>query len=947
MSANDPIAGRGITLRIPLVILTSRKTTRSIIKQLSRELWCPKGQTLRYYARVSNEEGSTVFRLYTENLVVRCYLDTGDYDDTFFRLSSVRGKNVEDRRESLRWGVKLVLESGAKILTDIRGLESDTDMSWVVKRVSDKSDELEDYVKAELMKTKDPVDSDIMEEALNRYIDELKDHIEYVCDYEREKVKRRDIVYSRVTPLATNQMRGVSYRFILQGDHRDLIAEESLLSISPNAELDPSRQYLSGKVTIITNTYLDMLFVREINFTDIPESGYLHASTSNAIARIQLRALDDWRKNKIANKFMAGYLALERPEFKQPIRQSVPQVLKGAQQEAFEKSQNVLDFLLVQGPPGTGKTTTIIEMVKEFVRNNKRVLISSHNNLAVDNVLDKCVESGINAVRLGHEHKVKIDSVRDILLDRKSIALQTSITQEVDRSIGCIEQQIGQRYSQAEQLANVHNSLKELERIRYNREDACEIIDQEREKALKKFAFHNLKIKIASLSFEFFRNIRLTEWERKAANYKKNIEEKRSNLLSEYLAKVPEWKTARNTVENSIGEEKELIEKVKFNLKEIPKDFLERVLTSFHSYVTLVEELQDVVPLKHRQDIMQSWKSVLQNRELSLYAMLIRRVSVIGATCIGINSTAAFKDIDFDVAIVDEAGQITIFDVLVPMTRAEKVILVGDHMQLPPVAPDTDMVNDLEKNGYHIEYFSHSLFERMFEAVPPANRCMLDTQFRSHPSIAEFVSNEFYDGKYRSGLTESQREGLTKVLPGPFLYIDTAEISNKWETFDQSGDKPSYYNELEAEILSDILVALDQDGQDLDEIGVIAPYSKQAEFIHRKVKALWQQQKLSRIPEIASVDSFQGRDKKIILFSFTRANRKGSIGFLRESRRLNVTVTRCKYHIVCVGDSSTLRNCKLEQSKKLFNSLIDFISNRDGYYTWSNFKDRYIWRHHG
>ena len=90
-------------------------------------------------------------------------------------------------------------------------------------------------------------------------------------------------------------------------------------------------------------------------------------------------------------------------------------------------AMNTEDFMLVQGPPGTGKTEIIVTMLKLLVDQGKKVLISSKNNLAVDNVLEKCIDKGLKCIRLGRPETVKIDKVKNVLVDVYVLALQKEI----------------------------------------------------------------------------------------------------------------------------------------------------------------------------------------------------------------------------------------------------------------------------------------------------------------------------------------------------------------------------------------------------------------------------------------------------------------------------------------------------------------------------------------
>ncbi|TKF94750.1 AAA domain-containing protein, partial [Vibrio sp. F13] len=140
-------------------------------------------------------------------------------------------------------------------------------------------------------------------------------------------------------------------------------------------------------------------------------------------------------------------------------------------------------------------------------------------------------------------------------------------------------------------------------------------------------------------------------------------------------------------------------------------------------------------------------------RQQALYKILIENVNVVGATCIGINTKALFRELDFDVVIVDESGQIQLHNLIVPLSRANKAILVGDHKQLPPVVSD-EVLEEVEAKdfGDYKDLYRLSWFEHLWNAAPDDRKIMLDTQFRCPSIISDFVSEAFYEGNYFAGV---------------------------------------------------------------------------------------------------------------------------------------------------------------------------------------------------
>jgi len=220
---------------------------------------------------------------------------------------------------------------------------------------------------------------------------------------------------------------------------------------------------------------------------------------------------------------------------------------------------------------------------------------------------------------------------------------------------------------------------------------------------------------------------------------------------------------------------------------------------------------------------------------------------------------------------------------------------VGDQCQLPPTVQSTEA----EERG-----LSLSLYSRMVDGggVMPF---LLDTQYRSHPLIAEFSARTFYAGRLKSGVKAEDRKpprGLPYCRDGcPIGFVDV--------TGEEATEGESKLNPSEAEMI----VRLVQDcfyqrELEITEIGVVTPYVAQVRLLKRMIKNIIPEGADPELLEVASVDNFQGREKDLIVFSAVRSNRTGVVGFLADWRRLNVMLTRARRGLIIVGNSRTLRS---------------------------------------
>ena len=252
------------------------------------------------------------------------------------------------------------------------------------------------------------------------------------------------------------------------------------------------------------------------------------------------------------------------------------------------------------------------------------------------------------------------------------------------------------------------------------------------------------------------------------------------------------------------------------------------------------------------------------------------------------NSSSALEAIarvKFDVAVIDEASQATIPSVLIPIAKAHRFILAGDHKQLPPTII-SDRAGALSK----------TLFEELIRIYPFKSQ-LLDIQYRMNSLLMKFPNEEFYDNGLKSDSSVDDIK-IRDILDShqdeeALLFIDTSDIADNRER--HLKDSKSIVNEIEAEIAIRIADDYLNDGVSEEDIGIISPYADQVKIIQENTEI-----------EVKTVDGFQGREKEIIIISTVRSNDNGNIGFLSDLRRLNVAITRAKRKLIIIGNKDTL-----------------------------------------
>ncbi|XP_072646367.1 DNA-binding protein SMUBP-2-like isoform X5 [Canis lupus baileyi] len=290
----------------------------------------------------------------------------------------------------------------------------------------------------------------------------------------------------------------------------------------------------------------------------------------------------------------------------------------------------------------------------------------------------------------------------------------------------------------------------------------------------------------------------------------------------------------------------------------------------------------------------------LKEREEAAMLESLTSAAVVLATNTGASSDGPLKllpDTHFDVVVIDECAQALEASCWIPLLKARKCILAGDHKQLPP----TTVSHKAALAG-----LSLSLMERLAEEHGARVVRTLTVQYRMHQAIMRWASEALYHGQLTAH--PSVAGHLLRDLPGvaateetgiPLLLVDTAGCG-LFELEDD--DDQSKGNPGEVRLVSLHIQALVDAGVQASDIAVITPYNLQVDLLRQSLA--------HRHPEleIKSVDGFQGREKEAVVLSFVRSNRKGEVGFLAEDRRINVAVTRARRHVAVVCDSRTVSN---------------------------------------
>ncbi|VDN82417.1 unnamed protein product [Brugia pahangi] len=286
---------------------------------------------------------------------------------------------------------------------------------------------------------------------------------------------------------------------------------------------------------------------------------------------------------------------------------------------------------------------------------------------------------------------------------------------------------------------------------------------------------------------------------------------------------------------------------------------------------------------------------------------LLAAADVICCTCVSA-ADSRLSHMRIKCVLIDESTQATEPEVMVAVVcGVRQLVLVGDHCQLGPVI----MCKKAAKAG-----LSQSLFERL---VLLGNRPIrLQVQYRMHPALSSFPSNVFYEGSLQNG--ERQLIGIDWQWPVP----DKPMMF--WSCYGQeelSSSGTSFLNRTEAANVEKLATRFLKAGLKPEQIGIITPYEGQRSYIVQFMQTQGAlHSKLYLEMEVANVDAFQGREKDIIIVTCVRSNDHQGIGFLNDSRRLNVALTRAKFGLIIVG------NAKVLSRHPLWNYLLSMFKEK-------------------
>lgn len=566
--------------------------------------------------------------------------------------------------------------------------------------------------------------------------------------------------------------------------------------------------------------------------------------------------------------------------------------LNEQQREAFTKLLNYGPLSLLQGPPGTGKTEFIAAFVHFLVEklDVRRILLVSQSHEAVNTAAERirkhCGRLGtsLEVVRFSNREGAVSHGLKDVYSHAITAERRELFNAEYRYRVAALSDALGLDAEFISKVVDAELKLfKQIDHLESLLKNFESIGDEDDIKALKPIVVELDETIRTKLHVDY--GIALPQ-ESKVSEAKSML---LSNLCSEYGVRPNEARRVR-------------------------------------ALARISRDIQDA----------------LSAERVNCDEFYARSRQLVTGTCVGIGQGhIGIHDNIYDFVIIDEAARSISSELAIAMQSAKRVLLVGDHLQLPPLYSDAHkaaLARRLGINDKHTELDEvlRSDFARAFNSeYGKQTSATLLTQYRMAPPIGNLVSKTFYDGKLNNGhrAIPDIYQGAPNPLRSPVTWLDTSSLGD--HANHQSDRGVSIYNRCEAEQVIDLLKQISESGQFLTDlsnlkdkddalIGVICMYAEQKRLIRQKFnQGIWSDG-FKALVKIDTVDSYQGKENRIIILSLTRSDKQRSPGFLRTPNRINVAMSRAMDRLLVIGNAEMW---KTHNKDKPLGQVVSYMSD--------------------
>lgn len=563
--------------------------------------------------------------------------------------------------------------------------------------------------------------------------------------------------------------------------------------------------------------------------------------------------------------------------------------------EILAQALGVEDVLAIEGPPGTGKTKLITEIIIQWLRRRPedRIMLSSQTHIALDNVLERVakVAPNLDMIRIGRPDEPRIsEASKKLLLDRRveDWIKEVRLAAEKDMERWARDNNVDRRaVAVGMKVERLMQLMRRIERI-----------DEQ---------------------------IQARRSERDAAS---------DGDSAEATADARELDETTTQIDSEIGELQRETKRLR-----LQEDDLREEMTGLGEYAAGLSQSNDAQELaewavhlvaagpieeacRDRLRLLEAWQ-LRVGRSSDFNAAMLSAAQVIAGTCVGVAGVKGMEEVAYDLCIVDEASKATPTEILIPMVRSKRWIIVGDPKQLPPFFEDFG--EDLLENFDDAEVRA-TLLDRLLDGqngLPKTNRARLRNQYRMIKPIGDLVSQCFYQGDLESPI-KSHGLKLDTAFPRPVMWYSTHALVNRSER----KEGQTFRNPAEVAAIRALLQRLQfvvKAQKRRITVAVIAGYTAQVEALRDMAS-----RGVAEWPDLDlvcnSVDAFQGRQADVCIYSVVRSNDANRLGFLKEQPRLNVALSRGESALVIVGDQVF---CRSARGRNPFKKVIEHIDQHE------------------
>ena len=544
--------------------------------------------------------------------------------------------------------------------------------------------------------------------------------------------------------------------------------------------------------------------------------------------------------------------------------------LNQQQREAFTKLLNFGPLSLLQGPPGTGKTEFIAAFVHFLIEklNVRRILLVSQSHEAVNTAAERirkhCGRLGtpLEVVRFSNREGAVSNGLKDVYSNAITAEKRELFNAEYRYRVETLSDALGLDAEFISKMVDVELKLfKQIDHLESLLTRFEDIDDEEDQKPIKAIMIELDETIRSKLSVKY--GIILPQEARVLEA--KNI--LLSKLCAEYGVRPNEAKRVR-------------------------------------ALASISRDIQDA----------------LSAERVNCDEFYARSRQLVTGTCVGIGQGhIGIHDNIYDFVIIDEAARSISSELAIAMQSAKRVLLVGDHLQLPPLYSDAHKAALARRLGINnerteLDVVLRSDFARAFNSeYGIQTSATLLTQYRMAPPIGNLVSYTFYNEKLNNGprVIPDIYQHAPHFLQSPVTWCDTACFGER--AHHQSDRSVSIYNRCEAEQIIEILKQISSSGKFLSDlsqlkdkddalIGVICMYAEQKRLIRQKFNQEIWSEGFKELVKIDTVDSYQGKENRVIILSLTRSDKSWTPGFLKTPNRINVAMSRAMDRLLIIGN---------------------------------------------